>query len=77
MRKPVEPACNICKFYQVNAKAVDRGICRRYPPTAHTLVVPGPMGPQPQQQFFHPQTHGRAWCGEYQLKVEGIQTSEN
>ena len=72
----MKSTCDSCKFYHVG-KVVDRGICRRYPPTAHALVVPGLTGPQVQQQFFYPQTHGQAWCGEYQLKVEGIQTSEN
>lgn len=74
MNTPIltDRTCLTCKHKVVEGagKAKPQMFCRRNPPTATILMIPGPQGVAPVPVAAFPPVQPDMWCGEHKPRIE-------
>lgn len=63
--------CENCKYF-IGEPEVDQAPCHRYPPNSIPGMTQGMAGPQMVLQSIFPVVLKGWFCGEYEIKAEGI-----
>jgi len=63
--------CENCKYF-MGEPGVDQAPCHRNPPQAIPVMAQGLAGPQMAIQSVFPVVFKGWFCGEYQVKEEGV-----